>query len=149
MTTVFEDLSELEAKREAAFESTVEALVEGLTVDAQTVDQVVRDAGRTSKDLASIVDKRKRLKAAQAEVARLDDLLAERTELQQQISGANAELDRRVAEHHRRRVSAEPAVREVGLCRRHRHPRADGCGDGPPPRRHGLPARAAGAEGGA
>ncbi len=53
---------------------------------------------------------------------------------------------RRIAEHHRRRVSAQPAVREVGLCRRHRHPRANGCGDGPPPRRHGLPARAAGAE---
>ena len=113
MTTVFEDLSELEAKREAAFESTVEALVEGLTVDAQTVDQVVRDAGRTSKDLASIVDKRKRLKAAQAEVARLDDLLAERTELQQQISGANAELDRRVAEHQSKCLPLQHRISDI------------------------------------
>ena len=99
MSTVFEELSELEAKREAAFE--------------QTVDQICRDAGRASKELASIVDKRKRLLARQSEVAKLDDLLAERTDLQQQIADANAELDRRVAEHQSKCLPLQHRISDI------------------------------------
>jgi hypothetical protein len=99
MSTVFEELNQLQANREAAFGRIVDDLVAGRDVDAQVVDQLCRDVGKSPSELASLVSDRKRKQAKEDDLAREPGLVAERAELQKQIEEANTELESRVAAH--------------------------------------------------
>lgn len=99
MSTVVEELSELESKRAAAYEQAVKDLVDGRQVAAEELDRLCREQGKTARELSSEVEARKRIKAQRADVARMDGLAVERAELQSQIEQANVALEQRVSEH--------------------------------------------------
>ena len=99
MSTVFEELSQLQAKRLAAYDQIVEQIANGQTIAAEVVDQICRDADKSPTDLAAVVSKLTRRREQQKQVSRLPGIVAERAAIEKQIADANTKLDEAVASH--------------------------------------------------
>jgi predicted nucleic acid-binding Zn-ribbon protein len=103
LTTLFEKIAGKQKQREKAriddFRALVRSIGTGKEPDADQVDRVLRDTGKSLDDLRAAVELYQKRFAMRAQVNALPKLEAERKEVERQLSKADAALEAAEQQH--------------------------------------------------